>query len=359
MDSLQKSTRLYLRDTEQISFYVVYISSSIIHLYKAVQADRESEDAVKHKLSRIVRSVQAFGRELKRQSQELTSLPLAPGRPPRIGLALGGGFARGLAHIGVLKVLEEEGIPVDFIAGTSVGSVIGAAYASGMSAKELEEIAGLVRFKHFSRWTFSRFGLFSNDKMSAFLGKMLRCKTFEELRIPLAVTATDIMTGAPAVFTSGNLVDPVRASCAYPGMFLPVNINGQLLVDGLLAHAVPAAPLRDMGAERVLAVYLSANWVRERGPRHVFDLIGQCFSIAQQRMCSTWKPLCDLIVEPPIGEFGYDDFARATDLIKAGEAVTRAALPQIRQWLVVEAPAEAKVFSGASAVKPPAPALAK
>jgi len=314
---------------------------------------------VKHNLSRIVRSVQAFGRELKRQSQELTSLPLAPGRPPRIGLALGGGFARGLAHIGVLKVLEEEGIPVDFIAGTSVGSVIGAAYASGISAKELEEIAGLVRFKHFSRWTFSRFGLFSNDKMSAFLGKMLRCKTFEELRIPLAVTATDIMTGAPAVFTSGNLVDPVRASCAYPGMFLPVNINGQLLVDGLLAHAVPAAPLRDMGAERVLAVYLSAHWVRERGPRHIFDLIGQCFSIAQQRMSSSWKPLCDLIVEPPIVEFAYDDFARATDLIKAGEAVTRAALPQIRQWLVVEAPAEAKVFSGASAVKPPAPALAK
>ena len=314
---------------------------------------------MKHKLTRIVRSVQAFGRELKRQSQELTSIPLAPQRPPRIGLALGGGFARGLAHIGVLKVLEEEKIPVDFIAGTSVGSVIGAAYASGISAKELEEIAGLVRFKHFSRWTFSRFGLFSNDKMAAFLGRMLRCKTFEDLRIPLAVTATNIMTGAPVVFTKGNLVDPVRASCAYPGMFLPVNIDGQLLVDGLLAHAVPSGPLREMGADRVLAVYLSANWVRERGPRHVFDVIGQCFSIAQQRMSSSWKPLCDLVVEPPIGEFGYDDFARATDLIKAGETVTRAALPQIRQWLVVEAPAEARAFSGASAVKPPTPALAK
>ena len=145
---------------------------------------------------------------------------------PKVGVALGGGFARGLAHIGILKVLEEENIPVDFIAGTSVGAVIGAAYASGISAKELEEIASLVRFKDFSRWTFSRFGLFSNDKMSIFLRKILRCKTFEELHIPLAIAATDIITGEPAVFTKGDLVDPVRASCAYPGMFQPVKIGG-------------------------------------------------------------------------------------------------------------------------------------
>src|SRR6185312_16117497 len=133
-------------------------------------------------LNSIVRSVRAFGRELKRQTQP-DAAPEVRQRPT-IGVALGGGFARGLAHIGILKVLEEEQIPIDFIAGTSVGSVIGAGYASGISAKELEEIAGLVRFKDFSRWTFSRFGLFSNDKMSIFLGKILRCKTFEELKIP-------------------------------------------------------------------------------------------------------------------------------------------------------------------------------
>ena len=115
----------------------------------------------------------------------MPEIAAGPARQPKLGLALGGGFARGLAHIGVLKVLEEEQIPIDLVAGTSVGSVIGAGYASGLSGKELEEIAGLVRFKDFSRWTFSRFGLFSNDKMSVFLGKILRCKTFEELRIPL------------------------------------------------------------------------------------------------------------------------------------------------------------------------------
>jgi NTE family protein len=286
---------------------------------------------VKNPLNKIVRSVRALGRELARQTGAET--PATPATPPKVGIALGGGFARGLAHIGVLKVLEEEKIPVDFIAGTSVGSVIGAAYASGISAKELEEVAALVRFKDFSRWTFSRFGLFSNDKMAIFLRKVLRCKTFEELRIPLAVAATDIITGEPAVFTSGDLVDPVRASCAYPGMFQPVRIGGRLLVDGLLAHSVPAMPLRDLGAERVISVYLAAHWVKPGGPRHVFDVIGQCFSIAQERMCGPWKAASDVVVVPEIGEFAYDDFMRASDPIRCGEVAARAALPQIRGWL--------------------------
>jgi len=286
---------------------------------------------VKNPLNKIVRSVRALGRELARQAAPET--PAGPVRPPKVGVALGGGFARGLAHIGVLKVLEEEKIPVDFIAGTSVGSVIGAAYASGISVKELEEVASLVRFKDFSRWTFSRFGLFSNDKMSIFLRNVLRCRTFEELRIPLAVAATDIITGEPAVFTSGDLIDPVRASCAYPGMFQPVKVGGRLLVDGLLAHSVPAMPLRDLGAERVISVYLAAHWVKPGGPRHVFDVIGQCFSIAQERMCGPWQAASDVIVIPEIGEFAYDDFVRAADLIRCGEAAARAALPQIRSWL--------------------------
>jgi NTE family protein len=312
-------------------------------------------------LEKIVRSVQAFGRELRRPHQIQNVAPEPP-RRPRIGVALGGGFARGLAHIGVLKVLEEENIPVDFVAGTSVGSVIGAAYASGVSAKELAEIAGLVRFKDFSRWTFSRFGLFSNDKMALFLTKFVRCKSFEDLRIPLAVTATDILTGEPVVFTSGDLVDPVRASCAYPGMFLPVNVKGRLLVDGLLAHGVPSAPLRTMGAEKVIAIYLSAHWVKPKGPRHVFDVIGQCFSIAQTRMCGPWKAASDVILEPAIGEFGYDDFNRAPDLIRAGEVVARAAMPQIREWFPLQTEAQSAnqlVPAPAPVSHPTAPALAK
>ncbi len=292
---------------------------------------------MKNPLNKIVRSVRALGRELTGNTVPAT--PVETPRPPKIGIALGGGFARGLAHIGVLKVLEEEGIPVDFIAGTSVGSVIGAAYASGSSAKELEELASLVRFKDFSRWSFSRFGLFSNDKMSVLLRKILHCKTFEELRIPLAIAATDIITGEAAIFTKGDLVDPVRASCAYPGMFQPVKVEGRLMVDGLLAHAVPAMPLREMGADRVISVYLSAHWVKPGGPRHVFDVIGQCFSIAQDRMCGPWKAASDIILEPEIGEFAYDDFVRAKDLIRCGEVATRAAIPQIRAWMPAPEPA--------------------
>jgi NTE family protein len=286
---------------------------------------------VKNPLNKIVRSVRAFGRELARQTAPVVTPE--PARRPKVGVALGGGFARGLAHIGILKVLEEENIPVDFIAGTSVGSVIGAAYASGISAKELEEVAALVRFKDFSRWTFSRFGLFSNDKMSIFLRKVLRCKTFEELKIPMAIAATDIITGDPVVFTTGDLIDPVRASCAYPGMFQPVRIGGQLLVDGLLAHSVPSSPLRDMGAERVISVHLAAHWVKPGGPRHVFDVIGQCFSIAQERMCGPWKAASDIVLQPEIGEFAYDDFVRAPDLIRCGEVAARAAMPEIRAWM--------------------------
>ena len=286
---------------------------------------------MKQQLNRIFRSFRAFGEELKRQGQRQPALQESSKERPLIGVALGGGFARGLAHIGVLKVLE-----VDFIAGTSIGSVIGAAYAGGMSAAELEEVASQVRFKDFSRWAVSRFGLFSNDKMAAFLRNHLRCKTFEELRIPLTVTATNILSGEAAVFSAGDLVDPVRASCAYPGIFLPVKIKDQLLVDGFLAHSVPTAPLRQMGAQRVLAIHLSANWVKARGPRHVLDVIGQCFSIAQDRTSSSWKQHADLILEPAIGEFAYDDFVHASALCRAGEAVARAALPQIREWLPVE-----------------------
>lgn len=195
--------------------------------------------------------------------------------------------------------------------------------------------------------------------MALFLGKALRCKTFEELRIPLSVTATDIVTGEPVVFTSGPLVDPVRASCAYPGMFLPVNVNGRLLVDGLLAYGVPAAPLREMGAEKILSIFLSAHWVRTKGPRHVFDVIGQCFSIAQTKMSGPWKAASDIILEPAIGEFGYDDFGRFKELIQAGEAAAREALSQIRQWLPEIHPSLEAPAQGATVPNPAEPALAK
>jgi NTE family protein len=285
-------------------------------------------------INRIIRSVQAFGRELSRISAAPEETPTSPG----IGVALGGGFARGIAHIGVLKVLEEEKIPIDFVAGTSVGALIGAAYCSGLSPAELEAVAHRVRFKTFARWTLSRHGFATNQRMIGFLESVLKVKSFEELRIPLAVAATDLSTGEGVVFHSGPLVDPVRASCAYPGMFLPVNIRGRWLVDGMLAHAVPTRPLVEMGARRVLAVHLKGRWCNGTAPRHLFDVIGQCFAIAQDMCSSQWKEAADLILEPDVNGFEYDAFQYTPALIKAGEAATRQAIPEIKQWLETRQP---------------------
>lgn len=299
-------------------------------------------------LGRVIRSVQAFGRELSgRTNGAKTKLV------PAIGVALGGGFARGIAHIGVLKVLEEEGIAVHCITGTSVGALIGAAYCSGLSIAELEEVAYQVRFTTFARWTLSRYGFASNDRMVSFLTRTLKAKTFAELRIPLGVIATDFNSGEGVVYRAGSLIDPVRASCAYPGMFLPVNIGGHWLVDGMLSHPVPTLPLREMGAQRVLAVHLKGQWSSNGAPRHLFDVIGQSFAIAQDRMGDRWRAAADLVIEPDVANFDYDDFKRAGELLRAGEVAMRRALPAVRKWL--EAPSEKPAVAGGRAIVHPAP----
>ena len=280
-------------------------------------------------LHQVARLMRAFGRELARGSG------LGPQEPPALGLALGGGFARGIAHIGVLKVLEEAQIPISFVAGTSVGALIGAAYCGGLSTAELEQIAFQVRSRHIAQWTLSKLGLASNQRMAVFLHRILKQKSFEDLKIPLAIAATDFNTGEGVLFRSGPLIDAVRASCAYPGMFLPVEINGRLLVDGMLAYPVPSIPLRMMGARRVLSIHLKGG-LNRTGPRHVFDVIGQSFSIALEHNARVWRGASDLVVEPDVTGFEYDDFARAGEMIRAGEVAMRQALPQVQRWFASE-----------------------
>ncbi len=270
------------------------------------------------------------------------ALPLAQSEGPRrlkLGVALGGGFARGLVHIGVLKALEDAAIPVDFVAGTSVGALIGAFYCAGVTAEEMKEIAHATRFKHFARWTLSRYGLCSNDRMQGFCARVLKATTFEDLKIPLAITATDFQTGESVVFRKGLLVGPIRASCAYPGMFLPVELDGRRYVDGMLAYAVPTTPLRSMGAERVLGVYLSAHWTQNE-PRHLFEVIGQCFSIAQAKMCDVWKRDADYVMEPNVSGYSYNCFDRAAELIQLGEEAARSVVPELRTLLNISPPVE-------------------
>jgi NTE family protein len=279
-------------------------------------------------LQKIVRSVREMGRGMSR----VPSL-VAPQKPLTIGLALGGGFARGIVHVGILKALEAENIPISFVAGTSVGALIGAAYCSGVTPEELEGIASRVRFRDLARWTLSRYGFATNQRMINFLNNILKVKTFEELRMPLAITATDFASGEGVVFRTGPLADPVRASCAYPGVFLPVMVNGRLLVDGMLAHSLPTKPVREMGADRVIAVSLRSRWSEGDGPKHIFDVIGQCFSIAQDMSCTHSKQCADLVIEPDVTGYRYDDFERSSELVALGESVAHAAIPEIRKWL--------------------------
>jgi NTE family protein len=298
-------------------------------------------------LGKVIRSVQVFSRELSRLSGAIQ-----PQSQPKIGIALGGGFARGIAHIGVLKVLEEEGIPVQFVAGTSVGALMGAAYCSGVTLAELEELADKVRFTTFARWTLSRYGFASNDRMVAFLTRILKVHKFEELQIPLGVTATDFKTGAGTVFTSGSIIDPVRASCAYPGMFLPVEIDGRWLVDGMLSYPVPTHPLRIMGADRVIAVHLKGQWSKTKAPRHMLDVVGQSFAIAQDMMSPVWRNAADVVIEPDVAGFDYDDFKRAGELIRVGEVAMRSALPEVRKWLEMPAEVPTQVKAPALIARP-------
>ena len=287
------------------------------------------------KLSGLVRGVQAFSRELSNGWN-------VPHSTLKLGIALGGGFARGIAHIGALKVLEEENIPVDYVAGTSVGAIIGASYCSGMTAAELADMARTLRFADFARLTLSRYGFYSNDRMVRFFARVLKQHTFEDLKIPLAITATEFRTGEAVVFTKGALADPIRASCAYPGMFLPVEIDGRSYIDGMLAYAVPTTPLRSMGADCVVGIYLSAHWNNARPPRHVFEVIGQCFSIAQSKLSESWMKDANLVIEPDVSGFTYDCFERTPELIAAGEAAMRAALPQVREMLSLPQPSKSQ-----------------
>ena len=156
--------------------------------------------------------------------------------PVRIGVALGGGFARVMTHVGVLQVLEENQIPICGIAGISSGAIIAATYAAGSTTAEIQSTGMLTSFSSYARWTLSKLGLAVNDRMTTYLQKILLHRRFETMQIPLAVVATDLATGAPAVFQgTGDVIDPIRASCAYPGLFLPVEIGGRyrrLCVDG-------------------------------------------------------------------------------------------------------------------------------
>ncbi len=247
---------------------------------------------------------------------------------PRIGLALSGGFARGIAHIGVFQVLEAAGIQVDCAAGTSVGSLIGAAYCAGVPMEEMEKIGLETKFSDFGRWTPSWLGLATNKRMESYFERISPVRTFEEMKIPFAIAATDLNAGVAVYFTKGPLLPAMRGSCAYPGLFVPIQYEGRTLVDGFLAAPVPVEGAFLLGAEIVIAVYLEAGTVEN--PRTVGDVISRSFTIIQGKAEMAWRQQADVIIEPDVRPFVWDDFTKTPELIAAGEAAAIQALPQIR-----------------------------
>lgn len=250
---------------------------------------------------------------------------------PRVGLALAGGFARGIAHIGVLRVLREAGVPIDCVAGTSVGALIGASYCAGATLEEMEAIGASTHFTDFGRWTPSWLGLATNQRMEKYFARFTPARTFEELHTPLAVATTDINAGVSVYYSHGPIMPPIRASCAYPGLFLPIQYDGRTLVDGFLTAPVPVEGALLLGADIVIAVYLEAGGIEQ--PRTFTDVLSRAFNIVQQHSDLGWRTQADVIIEPDVKPFVWDDFTKTPEMVAAGEAATLTALPQIRAAL--------------------------
>ena len=269
---------------------------------------------------------------LRRWRYAPAPLPPTPAAP-RIGLALGGGFARGIAHAGVLRVFEEHGIPLHCIAGVSAGSIVAAACASGATPDEIVRAGCSMRFADVARWRLGRMGFVASERMARFLGGLLKVHRFEEMRIPLGVLATDLETGNPAIFRdAGDVFFPIRASCAYPGLFQPVSHAGRLLVDGAMAMEVPAQLCRQLGATHVISVHLPAQ-AGGTAPENMFQVVNRCFQIMQARTEASWRAHSDLVIAPDVRGIPWDGFSSGTRMVEAGEAAARAALAAIQAWL--------------------------
>lgn len=262
---------------------------------------------------------------------EASVRPAAP--QPGIALALGGGFARGFAHLGVLQVLEQNHIPITHIAGTSIGSILGAAYASGAPLAKILATCRNLEFRDIARWRVSRLGLASNHRLSDLMDRVFEARQFEDLRIPMAVVATDLATCDPVVFTTGRLVDAIRASCAFPGLFEPVEIGTRCLADGGLVAQVPTVAARQLGAERVLGVSVGIQDGRRGAPKNIFQVVARAVAAAQKHQLESWERHADLVLRPDVQQLAWDDFERASEAIEAGVTAATRALPRIKKLL--------------------------
>jgi NTE family protein len=250
----------------------------------------------------------------------------------KIGLVLGGGVARGIAHIGVLKVIEQYKIPIEYIAATSSGAIVGAAYAAGMEIRLIEEIALRIKWQRILKIAFFRPGFVSTDAIRELVIKYIGDKEFSELKMPLAVVTADIKTGEPVVFTGGRVARVVAASAAVPGIFAPEEIGNHFLVDGGLGDNLPVDTVKQMGANYTIAVDVVPSRPIHALPRDPFQMYGRAFDIVMHKLTLEQRKKANILIDPRIEEdIWHLDLHKAKRLIAAGEAAAQQALRRLRQ----------------------------
>lgn len=255
----------------------------------------------------------------------------------KIGLVLGSGGARGLAHIGVLKVLERNNIPIDFISGASIGAIIGAIYAAMRNANEMEKIVTAADWKTFVSLldpTLAQ-GILRGDKIKKFLTKFLGEKmTFKDLKIPLTVVATDFSAGEPVIIDKGDLLEALMASSAVPLIFQPVKKDGQVLVDGGLSMPIPIEPLKKMGANKIIAVNLDGDGFTQKKEKfNIGETALQTIRLLRYRLAKHDISEADVAITPEVENVWGYEFLNGAKVIAAGEKAAQKVLPEIKKLI--------------------------
>jgi NTE family protein len=250
----------------------------------------------------------------------------------KVGLALGAGSVRGFAHIGVISVLTEAGIPIDYVAGASVGSLIGAAFCMGMPIKEIQKVSDEFKWRKIAGPAWSGDGLASFEKMEKFIDELLDQPTFDDFTIPLSVVATDIDADEEVVISEGRVAPAVRASCSVAGVISPVRWNGKRLADGVFVNSVPVSVVKSMGAEIVIGVDVLKAFIRPRGG--LISFIVNAFEIAL-RHAGGGINSADCLISPEIGGFTYLRYSKRDELIARGRQAAEEKLIEIQQAIDV------------------------
>lgn len=253
-----------------------------------------------------------------------------PLRIPRIGIALGGGAAKGFAHIGVIKTLEAQGLTPEVVSGTSAGSVVGALYASGMNGFALQEQSFALDEAQVRDLTFGNGGLVKGEKLQDYVNELVKNRPIEKLNRPFAAVATELDTGNRVVFRRGNTGQAVRASSSIPGVFQPVLISNKRYVDGGVVSPVPADAARELGADIVIAIDISSKAAGGKPSDGMLSILNQTATIMGQKLGEQELTRADVVIRPRVGKIGAADFDQKHVAILEGERAAQAALPAIR-----------------------------